>query len=439
MHLSIASCSAFAALFGVAGSQLSSGLHVNDIRTGFPTALPTANPVDVGLSPAALSKMTAVMQREVDAHHVPGVSMMIARSGKVAYRQDVGALRPAGPALRSDAIFRIYSMTKPIVSIALMMLVEEGKLFISDPIAKFVPEMASPKVGVVRNGKLELEPIERAITIQDLLRHTSGLTYAFTGNSPVQRLYGQSDLFTPDPANAKTFLTRDLTTAEFVVELAKLPLIDQPGAAWNYSHSTDVIGRVVEVVSAQSLGAFVKDRILAPLGMHDTAFYLPADKRERLAEPFAKDPDNGKPVQLVEILSTPHFESGGGGLFSTMDDYARFAQMLYLGGTLANTRFIGRKTLEFVTADHLGPGVRIVNTNLLPPGHGFGLGFAVRREVGMGPTAGTPGEFFWGGLAGTVFWIAPQEELVAIMMIQGPGQRDYFRYLFRNLVYAAVV
>ncbi len=412
---------------------------MNDVRTQYSATLPGADPEEVGLSPIGLARLTAVMQREVDSRHVPGVSMMIARSGKVAYRQDVGALRPGGPPLGADAIFRIYSMTKPIVSIALMMLVEEGKLFIANPIAKFVPEMGSPKIGVVRNGKLELEPSERAITIQDLLRHTSGLTYAFTGNSPVQRLYGQADLFAPDPANAKTFLTRDLTTAEFVVELAKLPLIDQPGSAWNYSHSTDVIGRVVEVVSGQTLGAFVKDRILAPLGMRDTAFYLPADKRERLAEPFANDPDNGKQVQLVEMPSAPRFESGGGGLFSTMDDYARFARMLYLGGTLANTRFIGRKTLEFMTADHLGPGVRIVNPNLLPPGHGFGLGFAVRREVGMGPTPGTPGEFFWGGLAGTAFWIAPQEELVAIMMIQGPGQRDYFRYLFRNLVHAALV
>ncbi len=227
---------------------------MNDVSPQYSAASPRTEPQDVGLSPAGLTRLTAAMQHEVDSYHVPGVSMMIARSGKVAYRQDVGSLRPGGPPLGADAIFRIYSMTKPIVSTALMMLVEEGELFIADPIAKFVPEMASPKVGVVRNGKLELESIERAITIQDLLRHTSGLTYAFTGNSPVQRLYGQSDLFTPDPANAKTFLARDLSTAEFVAELAKLPLIDQPGTAWNYSHSTDVIGRVVEVASGQSSG-----------------------------------------------------------------------------------------------------------------------------------------------------------------------------------------
>ena len=400
--------------------------------------LPAAGPEEAGLSAAGLSMLSAVMQREVETRHVPGVSMMIARGGKVGYRRDFGALRPSGPALRGDAIFRIYSMTKPIVSIALMMLVEEGKLFIADPIGKFVPELANVKVGVENNGKLELVAAKRAITIQDLLRHTSGLTYAFTGNSAVQRRYGEAQLFAGDPANAKDFLTRDLSNAEFVVELAKLPLIAQPGESWDYSHSTDVIGRVVEVVSGQSLGAFLSERILQPLGMSDTAFFVPAEKYERLAEPFPADPDGGLPVQLVEIRTAPRFESGGGGLFSTMDDYARFAQMLYLRGTLGSTRIIGRKTLEFMTSNHLAENVRVGTPSLLQPGHGFGLGLAVRREAGMAPTTGTPGEFFWGGVAGTYFWVAPKEELIALMMVQAPRQRDHFRQLFRNLVYAAL-
>ena len=238
------------------------------------------------------------MQREVDSRRVPGVAMLIARRGKVGYRRDIGALRPGGPPLPGDAIFRIYSMTKPIVSVALMMLVEEGRLFIADPVAKFIPEFADPKVGVERDGKLELVAAKRPITIQDLLRHTSGLTYAFTGNAAVQRLYAESHLFTHDPAQARQFLTRDLSNAEFVAALAKLPLIDQPGASWNYSHSTDIIGRVIEIVSGQSLGAFLQDRILGPLGMSDTAFFVPADKGERLAEPFADDPDTGAPVEL---------------------------------------------------------------------------------------------------------------------------------------------
>jgi CubicO group peptidase (beta-lactamase class C family) len=411
---------------------------VNDNRASFSPTLPAADPAEAGLSAAGLARLTAVIEREVDARRVPGVAMLIARGGKVGYRRDIGVLRPDGPPMPTDAIFRIYSMTKPIVSVALMMLVEEGRLFIADPVTKFIPQFADPKVGIEENGRLELVAAERAITIQDLLRHTSGLTYAFTGNSAVQRLYTESRLFTPDPGNAREFLTRDLSNAEFVTELAKLPLINQPGASWDYSHSTDVIGRVIEIVSGQSLGAFLQDRILAPLGMNDTDFFTPADKLARLAQPFAKDPDNGPPVELIEARTAPRFESGGGGLFSTMDDYARFAQMLYLGGTLGSTRILGRKTLEFMTADHLGPNVRIGTNFLLQPGHGFGLGFAVRRDAGIAPTPGTPGEFFWGGVAGTAFWIAPKEELIAVMMVQAPRQRDYYRQLFRNLVYAAL-
>ena len=395
---------------------------MNDHRASS-SAFAVAEPEEAGLSAAGLARLTAVMQRQVDARHVPGVSMLIARGGKVGYRRDLGALRADGPPLPGDTIFRIYSMTKPIVSVALMMLVEEGRLFISDPLAKFVPEFANAKVGVEKDGKLELVAAERPITVQDLLRHTSGLTYAFTGVSAVQRLYAKARLGAPD-----------LTNAQLVAALAKLPLIDQPGTSWDYGHSTDVVGRIIEIVSGQSLGAFLQERILTPLGMSDTAFFVPPDKQDRVAKPFAKDPDTGESVTLTET----NFESGGGGLWSTMDDYERFVQMLYLGGALGDTRLLGRKTLEFMTADHLGPHVRIGTAFLLAPGYGFGLGFAVRREVGLAPTPGTPGEFFWGGIAGTAFWIAPKEELIAMMMIQAPGQRDYYRQLFRILVHAAL-
>ena len=379
--------------------------------------LPEIDPDEVGLRPQALARLTAVMRREVQARRVPGVSMMIARGGKCAYRSDIGALRPAGPQLPSDAIFRIFSMTKPVVSVALMMLVEEGRLFVADPVAKFIPEFADPKVGVEKNGRLELVAAERAITIHDLLRHTSGLTYAFTGDFAVQRLYKNADLFAPDPANARQLLIRDLTTADFVAELAKLPLIDQPGASWFYSHSTDVIGRVVEIVSGQPLSAFLDERIFRPLGMRDTAFCVPGPDCERMAQPFDRDPETGKPVELIDGKTAPRFESGGGGLFSTMDDYARFATMLYRGGSLGDTHFIGRKTLDYMTSDHLAPNVRNGNPTLLQPGHRFGLGFAIRRDPGMAATVGTVGEYFWGGLAGTVFWVAPGEELIAMMMI----------------------
>ena len=396
-------------------------------------------PQEAGLSAAGLDRLSAVMQHEVETHHVPGISMLIARGGKIGYRRDFGALKPGGPPMPDNAIFRIFSMTKPIVSVALMMLIEEGRLFASDPITKYVPEFAATKVGVSKNGSLELVPAEQAITIQDLLRHTSGLTYAFTGNTLVQRRYGEANLFAGDPANAKHFLSRDLSTAEFVVELAKLPLIAQPGSAWYYSHSTDVIGRVIEIVSGKTLGAFLDEQILKPLGMRDTAFYVPAEKSERLADAFPVDPDGGPPVQLVDVRTPPpRFKSGGGGLVSTIDDYARFAQMLYLGGSLGGVRIVGHKTLEWMTSDHLGSNVPIGNPTLLQPGHGFGLGVAVRRVAGMGQTPGTPGEFFWGGVAGTYFWVAPKEDMFALMMVQAPRQRDHFRQLFRTLVYAAL-
>jgi len=400
---------------------------VNEPRPNFAHAMPAADPQEVGLSPAGLAKLTAIMQREIDAKHVPGVSILIARGGKVGYRRDLGALRPGGPAMPGNAIFRIYSMTKPIVSTALMMLVEDGRLFIADPVAKYIPEFADPKVGVEKDGKLELVPAKRPITIQDLLRHTSGLTYGFTGNAMVQRLYIE--------AKIGDF---NVPSAEMVAALAKLPLLQQPGTSWDYGHSTDVVGRIVEVISGQSLGAFLREKIFAPLGMNDTGFFTTPDKFERLAEPFDKDPDTGAAVQLLNPRAAPKFEMGGGGLVSTMDDYARFMQMLYFGGTLGSARILGRKTIEFMTSDHLGPNVRIGTTFLLAPGHGFGLGFAVRRDAGMAPFPGTPGEYFWGGIAGTAFWIAPREELMALMMIQAPGQRDYYRTMFRYLAHAAL-
>jgi CubicO group peptidase (beta-lactamase class C family) len=399
---------------------------------------PVAAPEELGLAPGGLERLSSVMAREAEGGHVPGVSMMIARGGKIGYRRVFGALRPGGPPMPGNAIFRIYSMTKPIVTVALMTLLEEGKLFVADPISKFIPELANMKVGVESDGKLELVAAKRAIAVHDLLRHTSGLTYAFTGNSAVQRRYGEAKLFTGDPANAKQFLARDLSSAEFIAELAKLPLIAQPGDSWDYSHSTDVIGRLVEIVSGKTLGAFLHERIFKPLGMTDTDFYVPAEKRERLAEPFPSDPDGGLPVQLIEMWSAPRFESGGGGLYSTVDDYARFARMLFHNGAFGGTRIIGRKTLEWMTSNHLGPNVRIGTPTLLQPGHTFGLGLAVRRESGMGQTPGTAGEFFWGGVAGTYFWVAPKEELYAVMMVQAPRQRDYFRQLFRTLVYAAL-
>jgi CubicO group peptidase (beta-lactamase class C family) len=242
----------------------------------------------------------------------------------------------------------------------------------------------------------------------------------------VQQLYRESRL-----------RSRNITNAEHAAMVAELPLICQPGAEWNYSRSTDILGRIIEVVSGKTLGAYLTERILAPLQMAETGFHTGEANADRLAEPFATDPWTGETVQLFNMLEKPTMESGGGGLVSTTMDYARFCQMLLNGGTLDGTRIIGRKTLALMASDHLTPQVKIMG-ELVPPGHGFGLGFAVRREAGIAPFAGSVGQFFWSGRAGTFFWIDPKEELFAVFMMQGPGQRQYIRDLLRTLVYAAV-
>jgi len=387
--------------------------------------LPDATPEDVGLSTAGLARLGSVMRGEIERGRVPGAVALVARRGRLAYFESYGRRDPRSPdPMARDSIFRIYSMTKPIVSVAVMMLWEQGRFLLSDPIEKYLPELGRRQVAVVRGAEIELVDAERPITIQDLLRHTSGLTYEFRGSGPVHKMY-----------TAERIYSRNQSNADQVATLAKLPLLHQPGTKWEYSRSTDVLGRLIEVLSGLTLGEYLQRHIFAPLGMVDTAFYVPAREHGRLAEAFAKDPDTGAGVQLINVHDAPKFESGGGGLVSTAGDYARFLQMLLNGGRLDGVRFLSRKTLELMTADHLGPITGA--PDLLLPGYGFGLGFAVRLQPGIAHVPGSVGQYFWGGLAGTTFWVDPAEELFAIMLIQGPGQRDYFRNLFRDLVYAA--
>lgn len=389
--------------------------------------LPQAKPESLGLSSVRLQRMSDAFKRDIDKGTIPGVTVMVARRGQIGWFDALGKQSPAASApMAQNSIFRIFSMTKPIVSVGIMMLLEEGHFLLNDPVAKFIPEFADQKIGVENNGKLDLVPLARPITIQDLLRHTSGITYDHTGNSLVQQLYQQSRL-----------RSRKISNAEHATLVASLPLLCQPGAEWNYSRSTDILGRIIEVVSGKSLSAFLTERILAPLQMAETAFHTGAENADRLAEPFAADPWSGEKVQLFNMLEKPVMESGGGGLVSTTMDYARFCQMLLNGGLLDGVRIIGRKTLQLMASDHLGPNVRVQGT-LVPPGHSFGLGFAVRTQEGMAPFAGSLGQFFWSGMAGTFFWIDPKEDLFAVFMSQGPGQREYFRTLLRSLVYAAV-
>jgi CubicO group peptidase (beta-lactamase class C family) len=390
------------------------------------TPLPTANPEDVGLSGAALDRLSAALNERIASGHIPGAVALIARHGKVAYHQSFGRLDPASQTpMGTDAIFRIYSMTKAIVSVAVMMLWEEGRLLLSDPIGNTIPAFASTPVGVVAGDSYTLTAANSPITVQDLLRHTSGLTYEFRGAGPIHKAYAEARI-----ARLKQ------TNADQANVLAKLPLLHQPGTVWEYSRSTDVLGRLVEVVSGQSLGSFLSERILTPLGMTDSGFSVPVAQHSRIAEPFAKDPESEAKVDLLDVRRPAMFESGGGGMVATAMDYARFLAMLLGNGRLGSTRLLGRKTVELMTSDHLGSITGLAD--LLPPGHGFGLGFAVRTRAGMAPFPGSVGNYYWGGVAGTTFWVDPVERLYAVLMIQAPMQREHYRLLFRDMVYAAV-
>ncbi len=391
-----------------------------------PAPLPTARPAEIGLSEQALLRLSSVFTREIESKRLPGIVALLARRGRVGFVESLGARDPnTGDRMSDDAIFRIYSMTKPIVSVATLMLMEEGRLLLSDPLSKFLPDFAKPQVAVESDGAVELVPAVREITVQDLLRHTSGLIYEFRGTGHVYKRYAEADV-----------ARRDQTNADHAATLAKLPLNFQPGARWEYGRSTDVLGRVLEVVAGKALGEVLAERIFRPLGMADTGFHVPASQLHRVAEAFPKDPDTGDAVSLIDIREPPMFQSGGGGLVSTARDCARFMLMLHGGGAFGGARLLARKTVEFMTADHLGaiPGIEAMTG----PGFGFGLGFAVRRADGLATSPGSPGQYYWGGIAGTVFWADPREELIAVMLTQAPWQRDYYRTLFRNLVYASL-
>lgn len=391
-------------------------------------ALPKGKPESVGLSSSRLTALSDAFRRHVDQGNMPGAVVMVARRGKIAHFDAIGRQDPASDApMRPDSVFRVYSMTKPITSVAIMMLVEEGRMLINDPVSKYFPAYANVQVSEPRDGQLHLVPLAREITIQDLLRHTSGLVSHTIGTGPLQTLYAE-----------KGISSRNRTNKENAELLATLPLYCQPGTEWKYSRSTDLLGSIIEVVTGKSLGAFLTERIFAPLKMMDTGFYIDESRgKGRLAEAFPKDPWTGEAVSLWSMLERPQLEAGGGGLVSTAMDYARFAQMLLNGGKLDGERIVSPKTLELMTSDHLGPDVKVAS-NLIPPGHGFGLGFAVRLERGMAHYPGSVGQYFWGGRAGTQFWVDPKEQLFALLMVQAPGQREHLRVQLRNLVYAAI-
>ena len=386
-------------------------------------ALPQAQPADIGLCPERTQRLMDVLRREVASGRLPGAVAMIARHGKIGLFDSVGQQDPAaGTAMKNDSIFRIYSMTKPVVSVAVMMLMERGQLLLSDPVGQHLPEFANQRILTPQGHKAP----QQAATVQDLLRHTAGLTYEFLGESEVHRQYGEVKI-----------ASRDRTNAEYCETLAALPLQFEPGSVWAYSRATDVLGRLVEVISGQTLGQFLQQEIFGPLGMVDTGFVVPPDQRHRIAEPFAQDPDGGVLMKILDAKQAPKLESGGGGLMSTAMDYARFLQCLRNKGELDGVRLLGPHTVDFMTADHLDG--RPIDGTLLPAGHGFGLGFAVRTTQGVSAVPGSAGLYYWGGIAGTTFFVDPALDMYALMMIQAPNQREYYRPLFRNLVYAALL
>jgi CubicO group peptidase (beta-lactamase class C family) len=361
--------------------------------------------------------------------------LLVARGGKVAYVDAVGQRGPgSGEAMKSDDIFRIYSMTKPIVSVAAMMLVEDGRLQLEAPVARYIPAFANVKVGVEKtdaDGRktLELVAPRRPMTVQDLMRHTSGLTYGFFGDGLVKKAYQEAGI-TADG---------DITNEEFAARIAAMPLAFQPGSTWDYGNSTDVLGRVIEVVTGQSLYQHLKLRLLDPLGMADTSFYVPEARRQaRIAEPLADDRVIGVGALLNDPRVVQKMESGGGGMVSTARDYARFLMMLRNGGQLDGRRYLSPRTLEYMTSNHLDAAVQRTPLYLPGAGYGFGLGFAVRTSTGEAPFPSPAGEYNWGGAAGTYMWVDPASDLFVVFMMQSPKFRVPYRSILRNMIYASL-
>lgn len=402
---------------------------------GFAAALANdfAEPSNVGLSPDGLASLTAHVEDYVASGRLVGATTLVAKDGKIAHFETYGQLnKAAGTAMSEDAVFRIYSMTKPITGVALMMLYEEGKFDLDDPVSRYLPSFANQRVfsGVNEDGSLKTVPAEREATIRDLLRHTAGLTYGVFGNTPVDQLYVDSGLF-----------NYEISLAEQVDKLGQLPLLYQPGKAWVYSLSVDVQGRLVEVLSGQSLGDFFEDRIFAPLGMNDTGFFVRPDQVDRFVEIYAHNEEK----QLVayrgdfygDYTVKPNLESGGGGLVSTTLDYWKFAQMVANGGELEGVRLLKQETIDLMRQDHLPDNLKGIAGG--EQGLGFGLGFAVVQDVEKQGSRSKAGEYFWGGMANTIFWIDPSYNTVAIFMTNIlPSGLYPLRDELRDRVYSAI-
>jgi CubicO group peptidase (beta-lactamase class C family) len=389
-----------------------------------------------GFSSQGLDRVTAMLDAEVAHGNIPGAIMLIQHHGKPVYFRGFGVLDPdTGSPMAKDAIFRLYSMTKPVTSVAAMMLVEDGKLALEDAVSRFIPSFAAVKVGVEMVGldgkqRLDLVPIRRPISVLDLMRQSSGIISAFIDLGLITERYLNAGLFDGDFDNR-----------EFVERLSKLPLAYQPGTVWDYGHSTDVLGRIIEIVSGQSLFAFEKQRIFDPLQMSDTAYcVVDSGKKARIAQPLPRDRVIGN-----EIISDPSivrkWESGGDGLVSTTQDYARFLQMIVNEGALDGKRLLTRQSVQRMRQNEVAPATEVKPWAYYFPGAGFGygLGFAVRVAPGEDGVPGYLGELAWGGAAGTYFWAYPEQDMVMLLMVQSPTQRGRIQPMLKTLVYDAIL
>jgi CubicO group peptidase (beta-lactamase class C family) len=398
--------------------------------------LPPAEPEAVGVSSARLARIVPALNAQIEAGQLPGAVVAIARHGRLICHEAVGHLGPDQRApMPRDALFAIASMTKPVTGVAGLLLWEEGRLGLADPVERFLPQLGNRRVAVLSErvlsgqGPIETVPARRSITMLDLMRHTSGITYGGRGTTAVHKLY-------PDSSNAAG---ASLDTAALLDRLAAAPLLYQPGTVWDYGLSIDVIGLVVEALSGQRLGAFLEQRLFRPLGMLDTSFQVPPDKAARLARPLPRDPDTGAAQVVPDRTQALRFECGGGGLASTALDYLRFAQMLLGGGVLGDTRILGRKTVEAMRTDRLTPEIENHVADLDPNWEGYGFGLTVAVSGPASPLMGSPGEFHWNGAYGTLWWADPTEDLAVVFMAQVPGeQRRRFRPLINSLVYQAL-
>jgi len=399
---------------------------MSDLDTGLPVSLPE----EVGLSAKRLERISPFMQGYVDSEKLPGTITMVARRGKVAHFECTGMMnKETGKPMEPDTILRIYSMTKPITSVAIMMLYEEGLFQLTDPVSKFIPEFKNLKVFVKETESgLELAESKPEMAIWHLLTHTSGLSYGWDENSPVDALYRKA-----------VVLGGNSTLKEIIQKLGKIPLRSQPGSEWLYSLSTDVLGYLVEAISGQSFDVFLKERIFEPLGMVDTGFHVPAEKLDRFAANYTPAED-GK-IQVFDdpaksVFSKPRtFFSGGGGLVSTTADYIRFAQMLLNNGKLDGAQLLGRKTLELMTMNHVASESHPFENQ----SSGFGLGFSVAVNVATSKALGSVGSFGWGGAAATNFWVDPEEEIIGLFMTQLMNNPYPVHQEFRVLVYQAII